>query len=170
MAGLERIVIVGASMAGLRAAEELRLRGFTGTITMVGDEPHRPYDRPPLSKKVLTGEHPPERTELTVVEGTVDDLQLEWRLGTTATGLELRERILLLGGGERVAYDGLLIATGATPRRLPGTDHLDGVHTLRTLDDCAAVRAALEQSPRRVAIVGAGFIGAEVAASCRSLG
>jgi NADPH-dependent 2,4-dienoyl-CoA reductase/sulfur reductase-like enzyme len=170
MAGLERIVIVGASMAGLRAAEELRGQGFTGSITMVGDEPHRPYDRPPLSKKVLTGEQPPERTELTVVEGTVDDLDLDWRLGTTATGLELRDRNLLLGGGERVPFDGLLIATGATPRRLPGTDHLDGVHTLRTLDDCAAVRAALLQSPRRVAIVGAGFIGAEVAASCRSLG
>src|SRR4051794_17990869 len=101
MAGLERIVIVGASMAGLRAAEELRAQGFAGTITMVGDEPHRPYDRPPLSKKVLTGEQPPERTELTVVEGTVDDLALDWRLGTTATALELRERNVLLGGGER---------------------------------------------------------------------
>lgn len=167
---LERVVIVGASLAGLRAAEELRTRGHTGTITIVGDEPHRPYDRPPLSKQVLAGTKPPESTALTAGRGSVDDLELDWRLGQTATGLDLGGRTVRLGGGERLPYDGLVIATGAAPRRLPGTDHLDGVHTLRTLDDCQAIRRALSASPRRVAVVGAGFIGAEVAATCRGLG
>ena len=102
--------------------------------------------------------------------GTPDDLDLDWRLGQRATGLDLAERSVLLGGGERLRFDGLVIATGASPKRLPGTDHLDGVHTLRTLDDCLEIRAELERSPRRVAVVGAGFIGAEVAATCRGLG
>ncbi len=167
---LERVVIVGASLAGLRAAEELRTRGHAGTITIVGDEPHRPYDRPPLSKQVLAGTKPPESTALTAASGSIDDLQLDWRLGQTATGLDLGGRTVRLGGGERLPYDGLVIATGAAPKRLPGTDHLDGVHTLRTLDDCQAIRTALSGSPRRVAVVGAGFIGAEVAATCRGLG
>jgi len=168
--GLDHIVIVGASLAGLRAAEEVRTQGHAGTVTIVGDEPHRPYDRPPLSKQVLAGAKPPESTVLGVGHGSLDDLDLEWRLGETATGLDLSGRSVLLGGGERLPYDGLVIATGASPRRLPGTDHLDGVHTLRTLDDCAAIRAALLAGPRRVAVVGAGFIGAEVAATCRGLG
>jgi 3-phenylpropionate/trans-cinnamate dioxygenase ferredoxin reductase subunit len=136
----------------------------------VGDEPHRPYDRPPLSKQVLAGTKPPESTELSVVGGAPEDLALDWRLGQSATGLDLGERAVLLGGGERLRFDGLVIATGASPKRLPGTDHLDGVHTLRTLDDCLEIRAALEAGPRRVAVVGAGFIGAEVAATCRGLG
>ena len=167
---LDHIVIVGASLAGWRAAEELRHLGHEGSITIVGDEPHRPYDRPPLSKQVLAGTKPPESTELSVVHGTPDDLDLEWRLGQSATGLDLADRTVLLGGGERLRFDGLIIATGASPRRLPGTDHLDGVHTLRTLDDCLEIRAALDASPRRVAVVGAGFIGAEVAATCRGRG
>ena len=167
---LDRVVIVGASLAGFRAAEELRTRGHAGTITIVGDEPHRPYDRPPLSKQVLTGAKPPESTTLHVASGSVEDLDLDWRLGATATGLDLEDRTVLLGGGERLSYDGLVIATGAAPRRLPGTDHLDGVHTLRSLDDSVAIRAALVASPQRVAVVGAGFIGAEVAASTRSMG
>jgi NADPH-dependent 2,4-dienoyl-CoA reductase/sulfur reductase-like enzyme len=168
--GGQRIVIVGASLAGFRAAEELRHLGHDGSITLVGDEPHRPYDRPPLSKQVLAGTRPPEATALDASGGSVDDLDLDWRLGTTATGLDLGERSVLLGGGERLPYDGLVIATGASARRLPGTDHLHGVHTLRTLDDCLAIRAVLEAGPRRVAVVGAGFIGAEVAATCRGLG
>ncbi len=167
---VDHIVIVGASLAGLRAAEELREIGHEGPITMVGDEPHLPYDRPPLSKQVLAGARPPEATALVPASGSLDDLQLDWRLGGSATGLDLAGRAVLLGGGERLPYDGLVIATGASPRRLPGTDHLDGVHTLRTLDDCLAIRAVLESSPRRVAVVGAGFIGAEVAATCRGMG
>ncbi len=168
--GLDNIVIVGASLAGLRAAEELRTLGHAGRITLVGDEPHRPYDRPPLSKQVLAGMKPPESTALMVAGGSIDDLDLDWRLGESATGLDLGARSVLLAGGEQLPYDGLVIATGASPKRLPGTDHLDGVHTLRTLDDCAAIRSALVASPGRVAVVGAGFIGAEVAATCRGLG
>lgn len=167
---LDRVVIVGASLAGFRAAEELRTRGHAGTITIVGDEPHRPYDRPPLSKQVLTGAKLPESTALDVATGSIEDLDLEWRLGATATGLDLEDRTVLLGGGERLSYDGLVIATGAAPRRLPGTDHLVGVHTLRSLDDSIAIRTALASGPQRVAVVGAGFIGAEVAASTRSMG
>jgi len=169
-APLERIVIVGASLAGLRAAEELREQGFAGSITLVGDEPHPPYERPPLSKQVLAGTQPPEVTAIRPAVGSLDDLALDWRIGACATGLDLASCAVLLGGGERLPYDGLVIATGASPRRLPGTDHLDGVHTLRTLDDCVAIRAVLERAPRRVAVVGAGFIGAEVAATCRGLG
>ena len=168
--GLDRVVIVGASLAGLRAAEELRTLGHDGSITLVGDEAHRPYDRPPLSKQVLAGTKPPESTALGVVSGDVDALDLDWRLGQSATGLDLADSTVLLGGGERLPYDGLVIATGASPKRLPGTDHLDGVRTLRTLDDCLAIRAELDAGPRRVAVVGAGFIGAEVAATCRGRG
>jgi 3-phenylpropionate/trans-cinnamate dioxygenase ferredoxin reductase component len=168
--GGERIVIVGASLAGFRAAEELREVGHDGPIVLVGDEPHPPYERPPLSKQVLAGKQPPEAATVRATSGTVEDLALDWRLGTVATGLDLADRTVLLAGGERLRYDGLVIATGASPRRLPGTDHLAGVHTLRTLDDCAAIRAGLESSPRRVVVVGAGFIGAEVAATCRGLG
>ena len=167
---VDRIVIVGASLAGFRAAEELRGLGHDGTITVVGDEPHRPYDRPPLSKQVLAGTKPPESAALTTSMGTLDDLDLDWRLGTSAAALDVAARVVLLGDGERLDYDGLVIATGAAPRRLPGTDHLAGVHTLRTLDDCLSIRAGLERAPQRVAVVGAGFIGAEVAATCRGLG
>ncbi len=119
---------------------------------------------------MLAGSKPAESTELSVVAGSPDDLGLDWRLAQTATGLDLEGRSVLLGGGERLPFDGLVIATGASPKRLPGTDHLDGVHTLRTLDDCLEIRASLEAAPRRVAVVGAGFIGAEVAATCRGLG
>jgi NADPH-dependent 2,4-dienoyl-CoA reductase/sulfur reductase-like enzyme len=168
--GGDRIVVVGASLAGFRAAEELRALGHTGPIALVGDEPRQPYERPPLSKQVLAGKQPPEATAIAVASGSVDDLALDWHLGTPATGIDLHTRTVLLGGGERLPFDGLVIATGASPRRLPGTDHLEGVHTLRTLDDCLAIRAALVSVPRRVAVVGAGFIGAEVAATCRGLG
>ena len=167
---MDRIVVVGASLAGFRAAEELRAQGHAGTITMVGAEPHRPYDRPPLSKQVLSGKQPVDATELGAAVGSVDDLDLTWRLGESATGLDLGAREVALGGGDRVPFDGLVIATGSTPRRLPGTDHLAGVYTLRTIDDCVAIRAAVEAGPRRIVVVGAGFIGAEVAATCRQLG
>jgi 3-phenylpropionate/trans-cinnamate dioxygenase ferredoxin reductase subunit len=166
-----RIVVVGASLAGLRAAEELRARGFDGTITVVGDEPHQPYDRPPLSKQVLAGTWGPERIALAVsADGGLDGLALDWRLGERATALDPRAREVTLAGGERLGYDGLVIATGARPRELPGTEGLTGAYTLRTLDDCEAIRAALDASPGRVVVVGAGFIGSEVAATCRTRG
>jgi len=165
------VVVVGASLAGLRAAEELRHRGFDGRLTVVGDEEHRPYDRPPLSKQVLAGSWDLDRIELTVGgEGGLDGLDVDWRLGTRATGLDPAGRRVTLAGGEDVPYDGLVIATGARPRALPGTGQLAGVHTLRTLDDCLAVRADLDAGARRVVVVGAGFIGSEVAATCRGRG
>ena len=165
------VVVVGASLAGLRAAEELRHQGFDGTVTVIGDEPHAPYDRPPLSKQVLAGDWPMERLALTVAaEGGIDALGLDLRLGTRAAALDLAGRQVVLAGGERVGYDGLVIATGAAPRELPGTEGLAGVHTLRTLDDCLAVRADLDAGARRVVVVGAGFIGSEVAATCRTRG
>jgi 3-phenylpropionate/trans-cinnamate dioxygenase ferredoxin reductase subunit len=165
------VVIVGGSLAGLRAAEELRNQGFAGTVTVVAAESHRPYDRPPLSKQVLAGEWPTERIELTVMaEGGVDGLDLDWRLGVRAAALDPRGRTVTLSSGEALAYDGLVIATGAVPRTLPGTEGVGGVHTLRTLDDCLAIRADLDAGAHRVVVVGAGFIGSEVAATCRTRG
>ena len=167
MPPMNRVVVVGASMAGTYAAESLRNEGFDGTITMVGDEPDRPYDRPPLSKEVLAGEWEPDRLALPV---DLDSLGLDWRLGTAATALDLDAREVVLGSGERLGFDGLVIATGATPRRLPGTPEISGIHVLRTLEDCLALRADLDRVPGRVVVVGAGFIGAEVAATCRGRG
>jgi 3-phenylpropionate/trans-cinnamate dioxygenase ferredoxin reductase component len=185
-----RIVVVGASLAGLRAAEELRSQGFDGAITVVGDEVHAPYDRPPLSKQVLAGSWGVERLPLTVgVEGGLDALGLDWRLGTPAKGLDLDARQVVLADDDRLGFDGLVVATGATPRRLPARDtpstptaarargagdtssgDLRGVHTLRTVDDCLALRAEIDGGARRLVVVGAGFIGAEVAATCRTRG
>jgi 3-phenylpropionate/trans-cinnamate dioxygenase ferredoxin reductase subunit len=171
VADLHDIAVVGASLAGLRAAEELRARGHDGRIVVVGDEVHQPYDRPPLSKQVLAGDWEADRLPLTVFhdEG-LDGLGLDWRLGARATALDLGGKTIAVEGGEPVHYDGLIIATGATPRSLPGTGHLAGVHTLRTIDDCLDVRGALDADPQRVVVVGGGFIGAEVAATCRSRG
>ncbi|MEU6357231.1 FAD-dependent oxidoreductase [Streptomyces sp. NPDC047072] len=161
---MRRIAVVGASAAGLAAAETLRREGYDGTITLVGDEPLAPYDRPPLSKQLLSGEWQPGRLALR----TADDLtalDLDLRLGVAATGLELAERTVRLADGSTVSYDGLVIATGVRPRRLPG----DGGHVLRTLDDALALRERLGPG-RRLVIVGAGFLGAEAAAVGRRLG
>lgn len=161
-------VVVGASLAGCRAAETFRAEGFDGTVTVVGAEPHRPYDRPPLSKQLLTGAWGEDRIGLAVAGR--DDLDITWELGVPASGLDLAARTLALADGRTLTYDGLVIACGARARMLPGTEGLAGVHAVRTLDDARAVRAALEAGPRRVVVVGAGFIGAEVAASCREVG
>jgi 3-phenylpropionate/trans-cinnamate dioxygenase ferredoxin reductase subunit len=165
---MERVVVVGASLAGLHAARALRRHGFDGTLTVVGDEPHQPYDRPPLSKQVLAGAWEPERTAL--VNERDADLDLTWTLGRSATGLDARARTVALDDGSTLAYDGLVIATGAAARRLPGTPELAGVHVLRSLDDAVALRADLDAAPGRVVVVGAGFIGAEVAATARQRG
>jgi 3-phenylpropionate/trans-cinnamate dioxygenase ferredoxin reductase subunit len=162
------LVVVGASLAGLRCAEALRRLGYDGRLVLVGAERHRPYDRPPLSKEVLRGEREPGQLALTRPEA-FDALSLDLRLGVQAAALDLAARCVVLGGGERLRYDGLVIATGARARTLPGAPPLAGIHVLRSLDDALAIRAALERRPR-VAVVGAGFIGAEVAASCRSRG
>ncbi len=164
---MDRVVIVGASLAGLTAAETLRHEGFEGSITVVGDEPHRPYDRPPLSKQVLAGAWETDRIAL---PATTDELDIEWRLGSPAAGLDLGDRYVMFDDGPSLPFDGLVIATGVSPRQLPGTAEIVGVHTLRTLDDCRAIRRALEAGVERVVVVGAGFIGAEVAATCCGLG
>ncbi|WP_419920057.1 NAD(P)/FAD-dependent oxidoreductase [Candidatus Poriferisocius sp.] len=165
---MRSIAIVGASLAGTRAAETLRRDGFDGAITIIGDEPHQPYDRPPLSKQVLAGEWQPDRILLS--DGAaLGDLDVGWRLGHRAVGLDVATRTVTLDSGSPVTADGILIATGARCRELP-TGGLDGIHTLRGLDDCLAIRAELEATPRRVVVVGAGFIGAEVAATARGRG
>lgn len=161
----QHIVIVGASLAGLRAAETLRQDGFDGSITIVGDEPHRPYDRPPLSKQVLTGKTDADGTALPVP----DDLGAEWVLGTAATGLDLERRRVRLTEGEDLAFDSLVIATGARPRVLPFAPPGPGTHYLRTLDDSLALREDLTRSEGLV-VIGAGFIGLEVACSAQQLG
>jgi len=162
-----RICVVGASLAGLRAIEALRERGFDGVITWIGAEAELPYDRPPLSKQVLRGEWNAERVRLPA-RPSYDELRLDLRLGRRAARLDTTGRTLHLDDGEALPFSRLVISTGASPRTLPGSLPA-GVHTLRTLGDALAIREALVRGPR-VAIVGAGFIGLEVAASCRALG
>ncbi len=164
----DRIVVVGASLAGLRAAEALRDEGFTGELTLVGDEPHEPYDRPPLSKAVLSGWLPSDHTVLPRLR----DVDARWLLGTAATGLDVPGRQVTLADGRRVPYDRLLIATGSRARPWPDSagGGLRGVHVLRGRDDADRLRAALLAGPGRVLVIGAGFTGGEVASSCRDLG
>jgi NADPH-dependent 2,4-dienoyl-CoA reductase/sulfur reductase-like enzyme len=164
---MDTVAVVGASLAGLRAVETLRREGYDGRLVLVGAEPELPYDRPPLSKDFLAGEADLDR--LALRRTPYDDLDLDLRLGTRADALDLGARELALDSGERLAFDGLVIATGATPRRLPGTPELPGIFVLRTLADAVAIRAALADGPR-VVVVGAGFIGSEVAATCRGRG
>ncbi|MET7851975.1 NAD(P)/FAD-dependent oxidoreductase [Streptomyces avermitilis] len=165
---MRTVTVVGASLAGLYAARELRAQGFDGRLVMVGEEPHPPYDRPPLSKDFLTGRADPDRLALADAEERAE-LGAEWLLGVRARGLDPRGRTVLLDDGRTVSTDGVVIATGASARRLPGDD-LAGVHTLRTLDDARALRAELSQGARRVVVIGGGFIGAETASSCAALG
>lgn len=169
MSKLDRVVIAGASLAGLRAAESLRQLGFEGQLTLLGDEDAMPYDRPPLSKEVLRGDWEPEQTALVRDPARFEALQLDLRLGRRATALDTNAKRLSVDDDSHIDFDGLVVATGASPRRLPNPDKLGGVYTLRTLDEAIAIRSELEKSPR-VAVVGAGFIGAEVAASCRARG
>src|SRR6266550_116022 len=164
---MRTVAIVGTSLAGLRAAETLRRDGFDGRIVAIGAEPHLPYDRPPLSKEFLRGDWEPE--QIVLRKQGVDDLDLDWRLDARAVALDVAAREVELHDGERIAFDGLVIATGATPRRLPNQPNLAGVFTLRTLDDALALREVLDSSPK-VVVIGAGFIGAEVAATCRMRG
>lgn len=166
---MKSVTVVGASLAGMRAAESLRREGFDGTVTVVGDETDAPYDRPPLSKQVLAGEWEPERIALYDTDA-LDDLRLTWRLGARAVAFDAASRTVTLEGGERLGADGVVIATGARTRTLRGSEHLAGVYTLRTLADSLAIRAEFEAMPRRVVVVGAGFIGAEVAATARGRG
>jgi len=163
-----RIVIVGASLAGLRGAEALRKEGFTGHLTIIGDEPHEPYDRPPLSKQVQKGWVPASHTKLPRLR----EIDAEWRLGVAAVALDRAKGVVRLANGDEVSGDALLIATGVRARQWPNPAEaaLEGVYTLRTSNDAARLQAALAAKPRRVLIIGAGFIGSEVASVCRELG
>jgi NADPH-dependent 2,4-dienoyl-CoA reductase/sulfur reductase-like enzyme len=165
------VTIVGASLAGLRCAEALRSDGFTGRITLVGDEPHRPYDRPPLSKQFLTGAWDEDRISLFKPERH-DPLDLELRLGVRATGLDVEARRVELADGSVLESDAVVVATGAGLRRLPGTEGRAHIHGVRTIDDAAALRddlASLEPDSR-VVLIGAGFIGQEVATAAAAAG
>jgi NADPH-dependent 2,4-dienoyl-CoA reductase/sulfur reductase-like enzyme len=160
-------VVVGGGVAALRAAQGLRRGGFAGALTLVAAEAHPPYNRPPLSKAVLTGDATPESTALADPD-ELAGLDLELRLAETATALDLEGRRVLVGEAW-LEFDGLVIATGSSPRRLPGLEGVEGVHLLRTLEDAVALRAAFERGPR-VLVVGCGFIGSEVASSARRRG
>jgi NADPH-dependent 2,4-dienoyl-CoA reductase/sulfur reductase-like enzyme len=169
----DAVVVVGASLAGWRAVETLRAEGFEGDITLVGEELHLPYDRPPLSKQVLAGTWPPERVVLADRHRS-SALRVHEVLGHRAVRLDAAARQIEIDDGSLLAGDALVLATGASPRRLPGTEELgqhDGLFTLRTLDDSLALRAALTaRESCRVVVIGAGFIGAEVASTCAALG
>ena len=169
MSNQQTFVIVGASLAGAKAAEALRTEGFDGRVVLVGAEDERPYERPPLSKDYLRGEA--QRDKLYVhPAGFYAEQDIEMRLGRTALVLDTTAREIALDDGERLGYDRLLLATGAEPRRLsiPGSD-LDGLHYLRSVEDADALRERLDQGGSLV-VVGAGWIGAEVAASARQRG
>lgn len=165
---LDRVVIVGASLAGLRAAETLRQQEFAGSIVVVSDENEVPYDRPPLSKKVLSGEWDADRIRLRKPE-ILDALNVEWILGDGATSLDVAGRTVTLRSGRRLDFDAVVIATGGTVRRLPGQPDWRGVHVLRTLSDSLSLRDELDPG-RRIVVIGAGFIGLEVAATARTRG
>lgn len=162
---IRSVAVVGASLAGVSTARALRAQGFDGRITVVGAEQHAPYDRPPLSKGFLTAADEPS-PDLLVQDD--EDLGVEWRLGVRATGLDPVARTVTLEDGSPLSADAVVLATGARARRLPGTDHLEGVHALRTLDDARALRVRLATGGALV-VVGGGFIGAEVASSARTL-
>ncbi len=165
---MHHVVIVGASLAGLQAAQTLRRADEDLSITLIGAERHLPYDRPPLSKHFLAGEWDEMKLRLRAAADP-DALGVTWRLGCAATGVSLEERTVSLADGSSESWDGLVIATGASPRPLPGVE-LDGVHVLRTLDDAAALKTDLDAGPARVVVIGFGFIGAEVAATARERG
>ncbi|BCP14201.1 NAD(P)/FAD-dependent oxidoreductase [Mycobacterium paraintracellulare] len=160
MVALQRVVVVGAGLAGHRAVDELRRSGFGGELIVIGDERHKPYDRPPLSKELLYGGTRPQHCEY-------KSLDADWRLGQAAVGLDAAASTVTLADGRALTYDGLLIATGRRARPWPTSlPALEGFHTLRTVDDALRLRAAV-QTTSHVAIIGAGFIGCEVAAALR---
>ena len=162
------IVVVGASLAGLSAVDALRSGGHDGDVVVLDAATELPSDRPPLSKQVLAGTMEPTAAHQPLA-GRLDDLGVDLRLGTPVAAFDAGALRLDLADGSALSASGVVVATGATPRALPGPS-LGGVHVLRTLDDSLALRSDLLAGPDRVAVIGAGFIGAEVAATCRELG
>jgi NADPH-dependent 2,4-dienoyl-CoA reductase/sulfur reductase-like enzyme len=165
---VKRVLVVGASAAGLTTAEALRRRGYTGEIAVLGAEPHHPYDRPPLSKQVLSGAWEPERAALRTAE-MLSTLDASFVLGDPAVALDPGNRAVRTESGRDLRADAVVIATGVRPRTLPGQDGLAGVHVLRTLDDALALRKDLLGCSRLV-VVGEGVLGSEIAATARTLG
>jgi NADPH-dependent 2,4-dienoyl-CoA reductase/sulfur reductase-like enzyme len=163
------VVVVGASLAGLRAAESLRTAGFDGSITVVGDERHMPYDRPPLSKRLLAGDWEVDRIALRKPDD-IASLDVDWRLSTRAVALDVAQRRVELAGGEHVRFEGAILATGSRPRTLPAQEGLPDVVVLRSVDEALDLRERIAGGGKRVVVVGAGFIGLEVAATARKLG
>ncbi|AKU17379.1 NAD(P)/FAD-dependent oxidoreductase [Luteipulveratus mongoliensis] len=162
---MDRLVVVGASLAGLRAVEAARRQGYGGAITLIGAEEHLPYDRPQLSKAFLGIDGPDAVTPYRTESELGGELDVELMLGAPADHLDAESRVVSVAD-RQVSYDGLVVATGAASRVLPGSAHLSGVHYLRTVDDALALRTALHGSPR-VVIIGAGFIGSEIASAAR---
>jgi len=161
-----RIVIVGAGLSGLRTVEELRRAGFEGELTLAGGETHLPYDRPPLSKEVIRGDK--DETTLRPAEFYVEN-KVDLKLGSPATSVDTVAKSVAFADGSTLDYDELVIATGLTPRRIAGLPELSGVHVLRSIEEALALRADLAPG-KRALIVGAGFIGCELAASMKSHG
>ncbi|WP_455359498.1 NAD(P)/FAD-dependent oxidoreductase [Streptomyces sp. SYSU K21746] len=166
---MRTITVVGASLAGLSTVRALRAEGYDGAITVVGEERHEPYDRPPLSKDFLKGDVDADALSLGDVD-EYEDLAVQWLLGERAVRLDSAARTVTLAGGRELRTDAVVVATGASARTIPGTDGLAGIHTLRTLDDAQALRADLLNGLPRVVVIGAGFIGAEVASTAHRLG
>jgi NADPH-dependent 2,4-dienoyl-CoA reductase/sulfur reductase-like enzyme len=166
----ERIVIVGASLAGAKAAVALRSEGFEGSITLVGAEKHHPYERPPLSKDYLQGKAPRSSVFVKPDEWYAEN-NVDLRLGVRATGVDATAQTVTLDSGDTLPYDTLLLATGSYPRklRIPGSD-LEGVHYLRTLDNSETLHGELAGGGKRLVLIGSGWIGMELAASAKTLG
>jgi NADPH-dependent 2,4-dienoyl-CoA reductase/sulfur reductase-like enzyme len=166
---MESVVVVGASLSGLRTAEALRAKGFAGSITIVGAESLAPYDRPPLSKSYLEGKRTLDQLSLRPSDPLVKGLDVDLRLGRAVSGLDPERQTVALGDDRPLPFDGLVIATGTSPRVLPGTERLPNVFSLRTVSDADAIRARFAPGAR-VVLIGAGFIGGEVASTAVTAG
>lgn len=164
----DHLVVVGAGLAGIRACESARREGFTGALTLVGSETHLPYDRPPLSKELLLADDEPALPTLRDESFLRSELDVDVRNNSAAIGLNTRAKTLHTVTGD-IDYDAMVIAVGAHARTLPGVEGIQGVHTIRTFADAQSIWRAL-RARARVVVVGAGFIGAEVASAARKLG